>query len=374
MDQLILIRQNIIGFYKKFETIINYILKFLVGWFIFSRINTIGLYREEFEILFVSGTQTAYLALVSLLFTISPPSVALFLVVIAITIQLSAALEVAIFVFLLLVLVIVFYVRLAPRRSMLIVAMIFGFFFNLPYAVVLFGGLYFGIASIIPIILGTAVWYFLPFFAELAQNPLAATEYGLLDTPVGVMAEFDLFELPIGLMEVFSQIYGQLTTNFNWVILGFVFAMMVLAVHLISLISINYSKDIAIGAGGIIGIICMIIVVSVTEVDMAIGGIFLSSIGSVLLVWLAKFFDNVVDYTRVERVHFDDEDNVYYVKIIPKVKADIMPARPKPKRPAPAKRRRPARPAPGAAARPGAYGYGARKPAPHTHDLDDDEY
>ncbi|MCL2396667.1 MAG: hypothetical protein FWC93_01235 [Defluviitaleaceae bacterium] len=308
MEQTIAIRQQIIGFYKKFEIAINYILKFLVALFIFSRINTIGLYREEFYVLFETAS-FAYLALISLIFTLSPPAVALFLVALAITIQLSAVLEVAVFVFLLMMLLIIFYARLDPRRSMLILAMVFGFFFNMPYAVAMFAGLYFGISSMIPIILGTAVWYFLPFFTNLAQTTTIATE-------------FDLFELPVSFMEVFGKIYEQLTTDFSWIVIGFVLAMVALAVHLISRIAINYSKDIAIAAGAVIGIICMIMVVTVADIDMSIGGIFLGSILSALLVLVVKFFDNVLDYKRVERVVFDDEDNYYYVKIVPKVKAE----------------------------------------------------
>ena len=314
MEQIIHIRQLIIGFYKKFEVIINYILKFLVGMFIFSRINTLGMYREEFAILFDSAAQVAYLALASLLFTISPPAVALFLVAVAVTIQISAAAEVAVFVFLLMVLLIVFYARLSPRRSMLILAIIFGFHFNMPYVVVLFAGLFFGLSSIIPIVLGTAVWYFLPFFTNLAETLAHTTDF---------IADLDLFELPVVFMEVFAQIYVQLTTDFNWIVIGFVFAMMVLAVHLISLISINYSKDIAIAVGAIIGMVCMTMVVLVTDLDMSVPGIFVSVFFSAVIVWIAKFFDNVADYRRVERVVFDDEDNIYYVKIVPKVTADM---------------------------------------------------
>ena len=331
MEQLINIRQHIIGYYKKFEIAVNYILKFFIGLFIFSRINSLGLYREDFEVLFGSAAEVSYLALVSLIFTISPPSIALLLITIAITIQLSAVLEVAFFVFLLLVLLIVFYARLAPRQSMLILAMVFGFYFNMPYAVVLFAGLYFGVTSMIPVVLGTAVWYFLPFFTNLAQT-------------VETVQEFDLVEIPIAFMEVFAQIFSQLTTDFNWIVIGFVFAMVVLAVHLISRISINFSSDIAIGVGALISIICMSMVVMVVEVEnMTIGGIFISAIFSALLVWIAKFFEGVRDYKRVERVSFDDEDNYYYVKIVPKITAESGEAPAKP--PAPEKTPKPTRPA-----------------------------
>ena len=314
MEQLIHIRQTAIGFYKKFEVAINYILRFLVGMFIFSRINSLGMYREEFSMLFGSAAEVAYMALVSLLFTISPPAVALFLVALAVTIQISAAAEVAVLVFLLMVLLIVFYARLSPRRSMLMLAIIFGFYFNMPYMVVLFAGLFFGISSIIPIVLGTAVWYFLPFFTSLAANLAGTADF---------LTDLDLFELPIVFMEVFAQIYVQLTTDFNWIVIGFVFAMMILAVHLISMISVDYAKDIAIAVGAVIGIICMTMVVLVTDLDMSITVVFISTFFSALIVWIAKFFDNVVDYKRVERVTFDDEDNIYYVKIVPKVTAEM---------------------------------------------------
>ena len=307
MTQLISARQHIIGFYKKFEAAINYIGKFIVGLFVFSQINTLGMYREEFNVLFASGaTQFSYLVLMALLFTISSPTIGLFLAAVAIAIQLSAVLEVAFFVFLLLMLIIIFYARLAPRNSILILAMVIGFYFRMPYVVVLFAGLYFGATAMIPVIFGTAVWHFLPFFTNLAQT-------------VEVVTDFDLFELPITFLEVFAQIFAQLTTDFNWIIQGFVFAMIVLAVHLISRISINYSKDIAIAVGTIVGIICMTMVVLVIEIDMSIGGVFASAIFSAVLVWIAKFFEGVADYERVERVVFDDDDNYYYVKIVPKV-------------------------------------------------------
>lgn len=337
MEQLIVVRQQIIGFYKKFEVAVNYILKFFVGLFIFSRVNSLGMYREEFEVLFGSGAAFSYLALLSLLFTISPPSIALFLVAVAVAIQLSVVLEVAFFVFLLLILLIVFYARLAPRHSMLILAMVFGFHFNMPYAVVLFAGLYFGVASIIPVILGTAVWYFLPFFTNLTQEfaqiaaaaPVVDYQYHAEYYDVSTTFMEILFELPATFLDVFSRIFTQLTTDFNWIVISFVFAMILLAANLISRIAIDYSKDIAIGVGAVVGMVCMIMVVMAVEVDMTIGGIFISSIFSALFVWIASFFEGVRDYQRVERVQFDDEDNYYFVRIVPKVSAEKTIVSPK---------------------------------------------
>ncbi|MDR2168147.1 MAG: hypothetical protein LBE35_09920 [Clostridiales bacterium] len=319
MEQLLDIRQNLINFYKKFELAINYMLKFVAALVVFMRVGSIGMYREEFAVLFNGATGAAFILLVSLIFTVSPSTVALLLVAVVIALQLSLAAEVAIFVFLLLVLIVVFYARLAPRQSMLILAIIFGFYFHIPYAVVLFAGLYVGLAAIIPVIIGTAVWTMLGPFIDLARA-----------APTLEMQEFDLFEIPAAFFEIFGQIFEILTTNLSWILIGFVFAMMILAVHLISLLAINHAKDIALGIGAAIGLICMIMVQVVAAVNLSILSIFLGSIISFGIVWVIKFFDKVVDYKRVERVKFEDEENVYYVRIVPKIGATAAKPAPEP--------------------------------------------
>ncbi|MCL2575643.1 MAG: hypothetical protein FWE33_04340 [Defluviitaleaceae bacterium] len=308
MESFINMRQNLIDIYKKYEIYANYVLKFLAGLVIFWSVSSVGLYREEFSMLFNGATGVAFIVLLALIFSVSPSVLSLVIVAIVVALQLSLVLEVAVFVFLLLLLIIVFYARLAPKQCMLILAVVFAFYLRVPYAVVLFSGLYFGMAAIVPIILGVAVWSFIPFFIELARNRPP-------------MLEFDLVELPTSIMEVFNDIYASLTTDISWVIVGFVFAMMILAVHLISLLSINRSRDIALGVGAGVGLICMLMVVAITDVDLSILGVFVGSIVSFGLVWVVKFFDKVKDYSRVEHVRFDDDDAVYYVKIVPKVKA-----------------------------------------------------
>jgi len=309
MEQLLRHRQNLIAIYKKYEIYINYGLKFLAALLVFWRVNSLGMYREEFFMLFNGATGVAFVMLVALIFTVAPPVMSLIMVAIVIALQLSLVLEVAIFVFLLLMLIVLFYARLQPKQCMLILALVFGFWLNIPYAVVLFAGLYFGLAAIVPVVIGVAVWNFLPFFTNLAQTrPIAE--------------EFDLIELPTSFAEVFSEIYLVLTSDISWVIVGFVFAMMILAVHLISLLSINHSRDIALAVGAGIGFICMIMVVAIANVEMSLLGVILGSIVSFALVWVVKFFDKVKDYSRVENVLFEDDDNVYYVKIVPKARAN----------------------------------------------------
>ena len=99
MTQLLNLRQNAINFYKKYEVIINYVIKFIFALFVIMRVNTLGLYREEFGRLFSGATGFAFTILISLIFTVAPPTWALLLVALIIGVQLSAVLNVAVFVF-----------------------------------------------------------------------------------------------------------------------------------------------------------------------------------------------------------------------------------------------------------------------------------
>ena len=53
-------------------------------------------------------------------------------------------------------------------------------------------------------------------------------------------------------------------------------------------------------------------------VSAIIGGLL-----SVLITWFLQFFLHSVDYTRAEKVQFEDDDYYYYVKAVPKIKVNI---------------------------------------------------
>ncbi|NLK21340.1 MAG: hypothetical protein GX308_04535, partial [Epulopiscium sp.] len=53
--------------------------------------------------------------------------------------------------------------------------------------------------------------------------------------------------------------------------------------------------------------------------DINLFGLVLSTIASMIIMFSIQFFHIIVDYSRAERVEFEDEENYYYVKIIPKI-------------------------------------------------------
>jgi len=306
VQQLLWIRENSIRFYKRFETVILFAVKLIAAMYVFHIINGIGLWREELAPLYTPPLDFPFFMLSALLFAVLPPTAGHVLLLLTILAQISLSLEVAVFVFLLLLLVIAFYGRIAPKKSYLIIAMVIAFRMNLPYGVAIFAGLYLGMTSIIPIAIGTCLSYFIPFFATLAETVRTPTE-------------LDLIALPMTFFDLYKTIFEGLTANLDWIIWAFVLAMTTLAVYAISRLTIRYAKDIAIGAGTAVLLIGLGVAGGIAGIDIPMGSVFGGTILSLLLVYTIRFFDSILDYKKVERVQFEDEENFYYVKVVPKI-------------------------------------------------------
>jgi len=310
MTGILLLRQKAEYFIKLYRNAFTFCFRIVAGIFIFSLINSIGLYSSTLNVLFKTPLAFPYLALSALLFAVLPPTLAYGLILIELVMQISSSAEVAAFVFLLLFCVIVFYARLQPKRSMLIIALIIGYYFKIPYAVVLFAGLYFGFDSIIPVAIGTFIYQFIPVFGDLTKASVASAP-----------AVFDIFSIPDRFLSVYGDFYASLTSgaNMGWIYSAFWFAMVIVATRIISRLSFPRSKEIAVVSGGAFSVVCGAIGILTGGVNINIFGLLVSTLFSVIIILGVRFFDGVLAYEKAERVQFEDEDNYYYVKIVPKL-------------------------------------------------------
>ena len=99
-------------------------------------------------------------------------------------------------------------------------------------------------------------------------------------------------------------------------------AVVVIAVYMIKSLPVDYSWKIALGMGVVVNILIILIGCTALEVDMSIGGVFVSTMISALIVLIIQFFIFNVDYSRTENVQFEDDEYYYYVKAIPKVSVE----------------------------------------------------
>lgn len=295
MNQIYQIRETIIAFYKSKERIIFPVLKFLAWFIIFQFINIIG-YAQPLK-----GIHIALLF--SIICTIISTQWAFLLIIFLVTTHiLFASVETAILFFVFLMIIYLLYIRLFPKHSLLIIAMVLAYFFKLPYIVPLFGGLFLGPASIIPVAIGTIIWYFIPN----------------IQTIVGMKAE-EIMDMPNNLASIYMTVIQGIAKNHTAITSIIIFSVVILVVYIISRLAIDYSWYIAIGIGAGISFIGFLLGILIVDAEINIFGMFFSILISMLLMFVIQFFHRVVDYSRAESVQFEDDENYYYVKVIPKI-------------------------------------------------------
>ena len=313
MEHILLVREVIVKFFKRFEAFILPILKFVLGYFIFVSIGNIG-HMHESIVPFTEILNPAMVnILFALLFTVMPMNMGWLLIILSVTAQVSASIEVAIAVFLFMIFIFIFYVRMATKESFLILFTIIAFYFDVPYLVPLIVGLYLPVTSIIPITVGVFINAQIPImFGILAPGPLTST-----------IADMEIADILTELPEAFGVVHEILMRTLqgtdNWLFIAVIFAMVILLVHFVSRLAIDYAKEVAIALGCVMNIFGLIIAVMMTDVNISIGRTIAFTILCGLIALLIRCFDSILDYQRAESVQFEDDNNYYHVRIVPKI-------------------------------------------------------
>jgi len=306
MKNSLYLRAQIINFIKRHENYIVFGAKFIAGLFIFGFIFSINLYASQLEPLFTAPLSIPFMVLLAVGFAFFPPTANFLLIALITTAQLSASIEASSFALLIMLAMVLFYVRISPKNSYLILAIMIGFFFRIPYAVVIFSGLYVGLAAMLPIALGT----FLFFHVNVLLNIARYTQMG---------EDFDFLSLPSKFVDAYTEMFTSLTAEFSWVIISFVFVMVIFGIYAVSKLSIDYAKEMAIAFGGIVCMMCFFMAaIVIDEFELSVAPMLLGSVVSVGLVFLLRFFDGLPDYQKTEFVTFEDDENFYHCKIVPK--------------------------------------------------------
>jgi len=313
MEQALMVREIIVKFFKRYEIFILPVLKFILGWYVFSRINGVGHIHEAFEPFAETFNPGFTNLLLALMFTVMPTNMSWVLIILSVTIQFSANVELAVAVFVFLLFVFLFYARMAPKESILILFTIIAFNFNIPYLVPIMVGLYFKVTAVIPVIIGVFINAQIPVMFRLMAPGAATTGF----------ADMELTELLTELPAAFSEVYGALMSSLaapqGWIFTALIFSMVAILVYFVSRQSIDYAKEIAIGLGAVMTIFGFIVSVLFTRGQVNIGLMIIGAIVCTLLAFIIRFFDGILDYQRAESVQFEDDKNYYHVKIVPKI-------------------------------------------------------
>jgi len=193
----------------------------------------------------------------------------------------------------------IFYLRLAPGMALVVLLTPLAFFLHIPYVIPVACGLAAAPGSIVAVVCGTLVYYMMEYVKKAAANMDGTGVKGILTQGT----EY--------LIKVFQN-------KEMWVMLIAVIICFFI-VYTIHRASADHAWKIAIVAGIIATLVIVVagdIVLGVhTSYGMLIGG----SVASLVIGLVLEMFYFSVDYSRSEKLQFEDDEYYYYVKAVPKV-------------------------------------------------------
>lgn len=293
MTVLLEFREGIRSFYGKYEIYLLPVFKFLLAFAAFMLINQKIGYMQRLDSL-------PLLLILALVCSILPMAVMLLAAGALITLHCYAlSMPVGVIMFVLFVMMYLLYFRFAPGCACNALLSPIACALGIPYVMPVANGLLQHPVSVIPTVCGIVTYYFL--------NGITANE-----TSLSVVGEDE------ELIGKFQEIIKQFAGNREMYLTIAVFVLITLVVYVIRRLSVDYAWTIAIVVGMLVQYLCFFagyleIGMSSMAMQLTVG----SGISVALLLVIQFFFFNL-DYTRTERVQFEDDEYYYYVKAVPK--------------------------------------------------------
>ena len=293
MTSLLVAKQYLKKFYGKYEVYLVPLLKFLLAFIGLLLINGKLGYMESIN-------SMAAVLVVALMCSFMPMN---FIIVAAAAFVLlhiyALSLECTVVVLAAFMLMFLLYFRFSPKDTAVILLTPICFWLHIPYVIPIALGLLCTPASAVSAACGTIVYYLL---AYVGQNATA-------------MASMEAEEVTAK----FRFLIDGMLNNREMVVTVAAFAVTIILVYLIRRLSIDHSWTIAIIAGALVNVMVLLVGDLMFDTNVSIGGVIIGTIVSALVACVIQFFMFNVDYSRTEKVQFEDDEYYYYVKAVPKV-------------------------------------------------------
>ncbi len=293
MTTLLVAKQIIMTIYSKYEVYITPLLKFLLALIALLLINSRLGYMESID-------KSTVVLIVALMCSFMPMN---FIVVMAAAFTMlhlySFSLECAAVVGAGFLLMFLLYLRFSPKDTLVVVFMPICFLLKVPYIVPLAMGLIGTPASAVSVACGVIAYYMIHY---VTQNVSAIAAMAGEETAAK-----------------FRFIIDGLLNNKEMVVTIVAFGITVILVYLIRRLSFDYAWTIAMVAGVVVNIMVLLVGDLMFETNVALFGVIAGNVVAFLLALVLQFFVFNVDYSRTEKVQFEDDEYYYYVKAVPKV-------------------------------------------------------
>ncbi len=293
MTALLELRENLKKIYSRNEAFILPVIKFLLSFIVLSIINSRLGYMTKLD-------NMAVVLIVSLMCSFLPTGFMVFFAMVFSLLHMYAlSLETAavgLVVFLLLYLL---FLRFAAKEALVIVLTPILCMLKLPYVMPVAMGLIGTPASGVSVGCGVVVYYLIQ---AVINNATTINSMGAEEATAKLRLLID----------------GMLGNKAMLVTIA-AFAITVIAVYLIRRMSIDHSWTIAMIAGVMIEVLILLVGDLMYDTNLSIVSALLGAVVTMLVCKVIEFFRFCLDYSRTEKVQFEDDEYYYYVKAVPKM-------------------------------------------------------
>lgn len=296
MTNLLEIKDRLIRFYSKYETYLFPVVKFIVAIVLFTVINM--------NIGFMEKISRFPIALIlALVCAILPVNATIWLAAFVVLADMYAlSMEVAVTTLVLFAALFFLYFRFAPKDGFAAVLTPVCFKLNIPYVMPIGCSLLRDAYSVVAIICGTVIYYFLD---GIHQNSGTLKNVVADGETAAATSKFDIS-------------VGQLLSNKEMYLVIAIFTITAIVVYLVRRLEVEHAWTLAIISGVLIEVVGLFVGYLVLNVSGKTLGLLIGNILSLLISFVIQFLFMNLDYARTERVQFEDDDYYYYVKAVPK--------------------------------------------------------
>ena len=293
MTALLELRENLKKIYSRNEAFILPVIKFLLGVIVLSIINGKMGYMTKLD-------NMAIVLIVSLLCSFLPTGfMAFFAMMFAVLHMYALSIETAavgLVVFLLLYLL---FLRFTAKEALVVVLTPVLCMLKLPYVMPVAMGLIGTPVSCVSVGCGVVVYYLLQ---TVITNAPTINSMGAEEATAKLRLLID----------------GMLGNKAMLVMIA-AFAITVIVVYLIRRMSVDHSWTIAMVAGVMIEVMILLVGDLMYDTNLSIVSALLGAVVTLIACKIIEFFRFCLDYSRTEKVQFEDDEYYYYVKAVPKM-------------------------------------------------------
>ncbi|MCH5342400.1 MAG: hypothetical protein J1E64_00065 [Acetatifactor sp.] len=294
MTVLLEFREKVKAIYSRYEAFILPIVKFLLAFVVLTTINRrmgyMTLLNGHIELVLIAALTCSFLPSGGIIF---------FAALFSLLHMYALSMEVALVGFCLYLLMFLLFFRFTPKDSLVVVLTPLLCAFRVPYVMPVAMGLLGTPVSAVSVGCGVVIYF---LFQAVAGNA----------TTIGTLGDEDA-------TAKLRLVIDGMMNNRQMLVMVAAFAITVIVVYLIRRMSVDYAWTIAMIAGVMVDLVILLVGDLLYDTNMSVGWAILGVVLAVVCGKIIEFFRFCVDYSRTEKVQFEDDEYYYYVKAVPKM-------------------------------------------------------